>query len=154
MARLRNACLLFLCACAGPTGYERARTFGNPLYGYSDKRIGDDEFSVAATGNERTSKRRVAQIALLRAAHLTQEAGRTHFIVVRQKTQMMEAAKTDSIVVPLGGIFVPVPALTLPTGEPTSVLIIRTVADSQAVPEDALDAAEVIRDVGDELDQQ
>ena len=87
----------------------------------------------------------MAEIALLRAAHLSREQGRSRFAIVKAKTQLLETIKTDSLPVPLGGILLFVPVQTRSEGEPTAVLIIRLLPDDS--PPDspgAVDAAGVI----------
>jgi hypothetical protein len=91
-----------LAGCARPTGYVKANSlFSSTAYGYSDKRINGDEFSIVVLGNSRTSEARVAEIALLRAAHLTKEDGRTHFVIMKQKAVTTEAAVLHQFVYPM-----------------------------------------------------
>ncbi len=103
--------ILVLVGCARPTGYTKASSFltGTTGYGYKDKRINGDEFSIVVLGNPSTSKERVAEIALLRAAHLTKEQGGTHFVIIKQKTETTEKAVTMSIPLFVGGVPVSVP---------------------------------------------
>src|SRR3954468_15118408 len=72
-----------LLGCAGPTPYAPPQNW-NPDYGYRDKQIGDLQFTVTAGGNAQTSAERVAEIALLRAAHLTIERGKRFFVIEKQ----------------------------------------------------------------------
>jgi len=134
---------LSILACGGPTGYTK-RDAWNPHYGYSDKRIDNDEFSIVVRGNPLTSKERIAQIALLRAAHVTQEEGRTHFYILKQKTEVLDTEKLISIQVFLGGIFVPVPVKTKASEEPTAILLIRILPIQSSYPSGALSASEII----------
>lgn len=46
------------------------------------RRLRPNEFGVVVYGNPTTSKQRAAELALLRAAHLTREQDRSHFTVV------------------------------------------------------------------------
>jgi hypothetical protein len=135
--------LLTVLACAGPTGYTK-RNDWNSQYGYSDKPIGNDEFSVVVTGNPITSKERVAQIALLRAAHLTQEEGRTHFCILKQKVEILNAEKLIAFPVVVTGIIVPVPVKTKANEEPTAILLIRILPVQAFYAPEALSASEII----------
>lgn len=139
-------------ACSGPTGYTRKDTW-SPEYGYGDKPMGDDEYSVIATGNAHTPPQRAAEIAMLRAAHLAREQGRNRFVIVTAKSRVLEAIKTDSLAVPIGGILLLVPVQERREGEPTAVLIIRLLPEGLTpVPEGALDAAWVIEQLTPHFD--
>ncbi len=146
--------ILGLVGCARPTGYTKsASSFltGAKGYGYSDKRINGDEFSIVVLGNPSTSKARVAEIALLRAAHLTKEQGRTHFVIIKQKTQTTEKAVPISIPLYVGGVLVPVPVGEKTDKEPMAILLIRLLPLQPAYPPDALNAAEVIDNLAKQL---
>jgi hypothetical protein len=143
------ALVLSLTACE--TSYAKRETYGP--YGYTDKKIGDDEFSVVANGNKFTSQQRVADMALLRAAHLTLEQGRTHFVIMKQETQSVSVRRTMTVPFPIGAGGMPV---WLPVGEhdeaePRTYLLIRLVPKDTAPPADAIDAAAVVADLGKEL---
>jgi hypothetical protein len=139
--------ILGLVGCARPTGYTKASSFltGIKGYGYSDKRINGDEFSIVVLGNPSTSKARAAEIALLRAAHLAKEEGRTHFVIIRQKAETTEKAVLISIPLWLGGPMVVVPVGEKTTKEPMAILVIRLLPLQPAYPPDALNADEVIK---------
>lgn len=138
-----------LAACVNvpdaPSDYGKADPIWGNRYGYSDKALGDDEFSVVFTASPATSKERTAQLALLRAAHLAHERGRSHFTIVREKTVTLD--RHAMIMAPIGGALVWVPVGESLVKEPTAVLIIRLVPAGAAPPADAIDAAEVIRRV-------
>ena len=138
--------ILVLAGCARPTGYTKASSpfTGTTGYGYSNKRINGDEFSIVVLGNPLTSKARVAEIALLRAAHLTKEQGRTHFVIIKQKTETTEKAVTMSIPLFVGGVLVPVPVGEKTDKESMAILLIRLLPLQSTYPPDALNAAEVI----------
>lgn len=147
------AAALGLCACAPaylrPTGYVKTNPDWGTPYGYSVKRIGDDESSVVVKGNPETSKERVAEIALLRAARLTQEQGKTHFLIVQRKTEAMGAHET--LTLPLAaGIWIPV--ATTPTLEPIAILLIRILPIQSSYPPEAIAAAEVIARLSAQFD--
>ncbi len=139
--------ILGLLGCAGPTGYSKASSSfltGTKGYGYSDKRINGGEFSIVVLGNPSTSKARAAEIALLRAARLTKEEGRTHFVIIKQKTVTAENAVMMSIPLFIGGVFVPVPVGERTDKEPMAILVIRVLSPQPPYPPDALNAAQVI----------
>jgi len=139
---------LGLAGCAQPTGYTKAGlSTATTNYGYRDKRINGDEFSIVVLGNPVTSNARVAEIALLRAAHLTKEEGRTHFVIINQKAETTERAVPMSIPLFLGGVLVPVPVGEKTDKEPMAVLLIRLLPLQPAYPPDALNAAEVIEQI-------
>ncbi len=69
------ACLL-LCSCA--TRYRP----GKGHYGYSEARVGKDEYDVSFLGNKNTSYERAQDFALLRAAELALQQQAKSFHVV------------------------------------------------------------------------
>jgi hypothetical protein len=146
--------ILGLMGCARPTGYTKASSFltGTKGYGYSDKRINGGEFSIVVLGNPSTSKARAAEIALLRAAHLTKDEGRTHFIIIKQKAMSTEKAVLISIPLWFGGPMVMVPVGEKTTKEPMAILLIRLLPLQPAYPPDALNAAEVVEQIAKHLE--
>jgi hypothetical protein len=143
----------WLVGCA-PTGYTKASSFltGTKGYGYSDKRINGDEFSIVVLGNPLTSKARAAEIALLRAAHLTKEEGRTHFFIIKQKAETTEKAVLISIPLWFGGPMVLVPVSEKTTKEPMAILVISLLPLQPAYSPDALNATEVIEHLAKHLE--
>ena len=146
--------ILGLVGCARPTGYTKASSFltGTKGYGYSDKRINGDEFSIVVLGNPLTSKARAAKIALLRAAHLTKEEGRTHFVIIKQKAETTEKVVLISIPLFAGGVFVWVPVGEKTDKEPMAILLIRLLPLQPAYSPDALNAPEVIEHLAKHLE--
>jgi hypothetical protein len=67
-----------------PTGYVAANS-SYSTYGYSDTAEGGDDYSILVKANSATSDERVAQLVLLRAAHLTLEKGANRFIVIHSQ---------------------------------------------------------------------
>lgn len=143
-----------LTACAapsvGPTGYAKADADRGASYGYRDKEIGDGEFSIVATGNRLTAKERVAEIALLRAARIAKERGRTHFLILKQKSKRLQNTRTQNVVL-FFPAFAGFPAAVgaIPVGErttmePMTVLLIRLLPVTGEHPSDAVNAAQVI----------
>ncbi len=138
--------ILGLVGCARPTGYTKASSWTTG-YGYHDKRMNGDEFSIVVLGNPSTSKTRVAGIALLRAARLTKEEGRTHFVIIKQKAETAGRAVTISIPLFAGGVLVSVPVGEKTVEEPMAILLIRLLPLQPDYPPDALNAAEVIEQI-------
>lgn len=142
--------LFVVTACAagygGSTGYTKANPIWGIKYGYSDKAIGEGEYSVVVTGNLHTTREQVADIALLRAAHLAREHDRTHFTILTQATH--ELTSHELVTAPVAGLAVWLPVDELDTKEPHAVLLIRLAPRGSAPPEDALNAAVVIQEVG------
>ena len=133
---------------AGPTGYVKADAARGASYGYRDKEVGDGEFAIVATGNRLTDKERVAEIALLRAAHIAQERGRTHFQILTQKAERLRNTQTQQVLIflpgPAGFVPAPIPVGERTTMEPMTVLLIRLLPESGALPIDSVSAAQVI----------
>jgi hypothetical protein len=78
-------CLAVAGCAMRPTGYVAAH--GPPAdYGYSDSAEGGDDYSILVKANSATSDERVAQLVLLRAAHLTLEKGGNRFIVIHSQS--------------------------------------------------------------------
>jgi len=150
-----------LAACAapsaGPTGYSMADADRGASYGYRDKEIGDGEFSIVATGNRLTGKERVAEIALLRAARIAEERGRTHFLILNQKSERLQNTQTQNAVIFLPafagfpGTLAPIPVGERTTMEPMTVLLIRLLPLRGEYPRDAVNAAQVIEHLASKL---
>jgi hypothetical protein len=148
------ALVLPLAACAGPTGYTKASAFWAVRYGYSDSNIGDDEYSVTVTGNPDTSKERVLDIALLRAAHIAEEQKRSHFVILSKSTQELSRYWPITIPVASGGAIVSLPVGETHRKEPHVVLLIRLLPNDRPPPADALKAADVIAEIAPRLGEE
>ncbi len=143
--------LAALAACAGETGYQRSDPLWSGKYGYRDKRIGPDEYSVSALGSPKTSSERIAMIALLRAARLTLEQGRSHFVVVKRAAKKVDSWGTINLPIVLPGAIIGVPVVQENRREPIAVLLIRLLPKGAPPGEDALDAAQVAETLGERL---
>ena len=98
------AFLVSLSACAtpgtgpgtrpGPTPFEPAT--GARLEGFSDQKIETDRYRILFQGNSRTTRQRVEDSLLLRAADLTLEQGYDWFQIVNRATD----AKTTDVTYP------------------------------------------------------
>lgn len=136
-------------ACATrPTGYvDAGGTFAAP-YGYGVTDMGGDEFSILLRANSATPSERVAQIVLLRAAHLTLEKGGDQFNIIHSESLVHQYQTVESVVI-FGGL-IPVAA---GTGEDklAALVIHVTVAGAASVAPDALDARQVVADLGARL---
>lgn len=78
-----------LAGCGTPTPYAPAAPGGG--YGYSVQMLEDARFRVSFSGNALTDRSTAENYLLYRAAELTLETGRDHFIVV---TRAVEADTT------------------------------------------------------------
>jgi hypothetical protein len=67
------------CATFRPTPYQPA---DGGRYGYSDEQIGPGEYRITVAGNDATSAEMLWDQLLFRAAEITLENGRDHFVVV------------------------------------------------------------------------
>ena len=78
--------LAILTACATATPYQPLA--GNRSSGgYADQRIEDNRYRVTFVGNRFTSRDRVENYLLYRAAELTEESGYDGFTIVRRDTE-------------------------------------------------------------------
>jgi hypothetical protein len=140
---------------AGPTGYVKADADRGASYGYRDKSVGDDEYAVVATGNRLTDKERVAEIALLRAARIAQERGRSHFQILTQKAERLRNTQTQQVLIflpgPAGFVPAPIPVGERTTMEPMTVLLIRLLPETGTFPIDSVSAAQVIEHLARKL---
>jgi hypothetical protein len=77
---------LSLGACTTATPFEPA-TKANAGYGYSERRIEDDRFTVTFAGNSVTSRQTVESYMLYRSAQLTVNSGYDWFETIERHTQ-------------------------------------------------------------------
>jgi len=125
-----------------PTAYVEAKPVWGSRYGYHVKHLENDEFSIFVTGNPKTTRERVAEIALLRAAELTREQGKTHFLIIKQ---MSKTSSTHELVyLPLGGLLVWVPTGETDSSEPTALVLMRILPATEPLPPEAVEAEAVI----------
>lgn len=143
--------MALLSSCASATGYERASVW-NDKHGWRDQQIGPDEFSVVVQGNVHTSTDRVAQISLLRAAHLTLEQGRDRFEIVDRASAKRAQDMMTTVPVSGGGMTVFVPVETRKVSEPVAILLIRVLSVDAPPKEGSLDARAVVAALEDALD--
>jgi hypothetical protein len=81
------AALSLLAACATATPYQPLNPRGGySAGGYSEQRIDENHYRVMFTGNEFTSRQRVENYLLYRAAELTLQAGYDSFTMVAEGT--------------------------------------------------------------------
>ncbi len=130
---------IVLAGCAQPTGYRVQENFfgGARTDGYTDQIVGENEHSIVAVGNIRTTKERAAQLALLRAARLTLEQGHQRFVIIHGTSTLQRIGTAHTIAI--SGIVVPIVVRLNSNGRPTAILIIRLMSDDEAPP-DALGA--------------
>ncbi len=101
-----------LVGCAGPTGYQQAArstlipavegSFDPFAYGYRVRDLSAGDYSIVVRTNEATPVQRAADIALLRAAYLAQERGKTRFAVLHSRSLTLPRAITTMVPVPTG----------------------------------------------------
>jgi hypothetical protein len=92
MRRLAIAAMLLgLAACATPTPY--APSASSAAQGFSERQIEADRFAVTFRGNSITPRETVEDYLLFRAAELTLEKGKDHFIAATRATD----AKTRTV---------------------------------------------------------
>lgn len=75
-----------LAACATATPYQSAGAQGGQGYGYNERQIENNRFSISFSGNALTERDTVESYLLFRAAELTLEKGYDYFIVVQRAT--------------------------------------------------------------------
>jgi len=75
-----------LAACATPTPYQPLTMHGAARGGYSEQRLEDNRYRVTFVGNEFTSRQRVENYLLYRAAELTLQAGYDGFTMAARGT--------------------------------------------------------------------
>ena len=76
------AALAFVAACTTPTPYQPLNPHGTSAGGYSEQRLDENHFRVCFAGNEMTSRQRVENYLLFRAAEVTMHAGYDSFTMV------------------------------------------------------------------------
>jgi hypothetical protein len=89
-------CVCVLSACASATPYQAATPEAG-RYGYVERRIENNRFSLSFRGNSLTERDTVESYLLFRAAELTLENGYDYFIVSQRATD------GNSRLVPFGG---------------------------------------------------
>lgn len=81
------ALALLAAACATPTPYQPIEAGDLAAGGYSEQRIEDNRYRVTFVGNQFTSRERVENYLLYRAAELTVQAGYDGFTIVHRDTE-------------------------------------------------------------------
>jgi hypothetical protein len=82
--RSKSLCRVFILfivmagGCAGPTSYH-PRLEGT---GYSDYKIAEDHYQVSYTANSLTTRKKVAQYLIYRAAQIALESNKEYFVVL------------------------------------------------------------------------
>jgi hypothetical protein len=133
---------------ARPTGYVDANTLLHAPYGFSVTPMGGDEYSILVRANSVTPTERVAEIALLRAAHLTIEKGGNRFSIIHSESLTYHYQRLNSV--PIGGVFIPVS--TSPSADKLAALVIHvSLPGATPVAPDAIDAERVVADLSSKL---
>jgi hypothetical protein len=132
-----------------PTGYVAAKG-SYATYGYSDSAEGGGDYSILVKANPATSNERVAQLVLLRAAHLTLENGANRFIVVHSQNLTAAAERRAAIYVG-GGVFIPVSVGT--DENKLAALVIHLLPrDATAAGSESIDAQRVVTELSAKLE--
>ncbi|HLW28087.1 MAG TPA: hypothetical protein VKY54_10155 [Kiloniellales bacterium] len=76
--------LLGACAGTGPTPYQPAERPGG--FGYSETKVSEDSYRITVTGNSLTTRDRIEDYLLFRAAELTLMEGYDHFLLLDRQT--------------------------------------------------------------------
>ena len=143
--------VLALGACASPIDYEPASVW-NDDHGWRDEQVGPDEYSIVVQGNAHTTPDRTARIALLRAAHLTLEQGRSHFELLDDESVMRAQDVTATVPVMSGGatLFIPVDVRSI--SEPIVVLLIRLLPEGADSGDNRFDARTIVTSLESEFE--
>lgn len=135
---------IILAGCDQPIGYRAQEDIrGIKFSGYTDQKVGENEHSVVAVGYggallaKGTTKERIAQLALLRAARLTLEQGHQRFVIIHGTSSRQRIGTAHMVAIP--GSAVPIVVSLGSWDKPTAILIIKTLNDEEAPP-DAFDA--------------
>jgi hypothetical protein len=140
---------LVLAGCAArPTGYVDTSGAFNGPYGYSTTSMGRDEYSILVRANSVTPDERVAQIALLRAAHLTIEKGGNRFNIIHSESVVYQYQRIKSV-----GVFgAVIPVGTVSDEDKLAALVIHvSLPGTTPVAPDAIDAQQVVADLSSKL---
>lgn len=90
------ACAALLAACATATPYQAAEG-PSGRYGYAERRIEDNRYTLTFRGNSLTERDTVEAYLLFRAAELTLDKGYDYFVAAQRDTE------GQSRLVPFGG---------------------------------------------------
>lgn len=154
LASLAAGVLVLAGACspsqtAKPTGYEKTDPVWGSQFGYRDQRISPDEYSVIVSGTPSTPAQQVADVALLRAAHITRENGGRHFVVRDAEVSVLSSDETVSA--PILGLFLWFPVARRSTEEPLAVLLFEIVREGDGSSEGHVLADTVIETLSEKL---
>lgn len=92
----------FATACATPTPYQPLGRGSIASGGYTEQRIEDNRYRVTFVGNQFTSRERVENYLLFRAAELTLQAGYDGFTIVQRN---VERDVDTRVLPPLPGLY-------------------------------------------------
>lgn len=123
---------LTISACA--TKYQPQGLTG----GYDEVRLNETTYQITVKGNGYTSNDRARDLALLRAADLTTQAGYERFIVLNGDVQQNESGFIPGQANIVGNTIIATPAS--PILKPTGSLVIRMVSKKDPAYPGAMDA--------------
>lgn len=143
--------LLIFNACSTPTGYVKRDGFWGSGYGFSDKKIEDNEFAIIAKGNGYSTCERVAKLALYHAAHVTIKNGKNYFEILQKSEKALPNHELILIPIPIpipnGFMNISVPVGEESTNEVTAILIIRLAEQAQPSSSIYINAEQVINEL-------
>jgi hypothetical protein len=149
--RLMVLCLLLVATgCATrPTGYVAAHG-SYSTYGYSDSAEGSGDYSILVKANPATSDERVAQLVLLRAAHLTLEKGANRFIIIHSQNRTAPSERVAVIYIAGGAI-----PVSVGTDENKLAALVIHVLPPDATPArpESIDAQRVVTELSAKLER-
>lgn len=111
---LAVACTLGACATSTPLVYEAAADEHST--GYMEVPVENGRHAVAYTGTKGMTREQVAQLAMLRAAELTQSQGNEWFAVIDKTTQIVQLRRKEDLQAKSGGVLTGEAASTTSAG--------------------------------------
>jgi hypothetical protein len=105
------AAMITLAGCSAKTAYApQSSEVTQSANGYTSQQIMPDRYLVSFSGNQFTSRERVENYLLYRAAELTQQQGYEKFRMLRENTN--RSVDTDIDTIPTAGVTVAYPAFS------------------------------------------
>lgn len=103
--------IIILAGCAAETTYApQSSSATQDANGYTSQRIAPNQYVVSFSGNQFTSRERVENYLLYRAAELTQQQGYDGFKVMRENTN--RSVENDIETIPTPGVTAAYPAFS------------------------------------------
>lgn len=137
---------IYLSGCA--TGYVKRDDNWGFQYGYSDKKISDDEYAIIFKGNRYSAPNYVAKLALYHAANVTIRNGKNYFHILKKNDANLTTHQVTTIPIPIAGagiLFLPVAETSV--NETTSILIIQLCEDQGETQSECINAEKIINEL-------